>query len=318
MDMYLHRFRLRLQQQWNTAARGLATVFLVLVGVSLWSGIIARVAQYGADIAGIDVPLLLVSGVTAVFGVGAASIVYAQYRGYTPGLSIPRGDSWLMSLSLVIAPLLIVALVSVVGNTVLGVSLSAMIHRWISPDISLQVFVIHILPPAVFLGFGYGILVCGVVVESIRDLVADEDVTWISALVIGFFWLLPIEGVASLPVSLGSAYELIVTIVFGIAFGLALGSFYGVYRAGGDRTALTRRHLAVFAVAGLGVFGIATGLTNVSTIIKSALWVFVLSLSVVGYQRSRSTWVAVLIITVFMIALRVVTYIEAALGVATM
>jgi len=285
--------------------------------MSLWSGVVARIVQYSSHVTGGSLSLLLVSGVTSVLGLGVGSVVYAWYRGFDLAVRAPQRGSWLPIVVLVAAPLLVLALVSAIGNIVAGLPLSTITHRWISPEISPVIFLTQIVLPAVFLGLGYGMLVCGVVVESIRAVVADEDVTWVSALVIGLFWLLPINAVASLPFTLGSAYELLVTLVFGIAYGLALGSLYRVFKTEDPPTHLARRHLAVFFLAGIGVIGIVTGILSISELIESALWVIMLTLSVVGYQRARSTWVAVLIITAFTHGLRIIIYIEAVLGVAT-
>jgi NhaP-type Na+/H+ or K+/H+ antiporter len=138
----------------------------------------------------------------------------------------------------------------------------------------------------------------------------------VTTLLAGFFWLLPLRPVSRLPTGAGSAYELLVTLVFGVAFGAALGVLCRRRRSSTE-SRLSRRDAALVALAAVGVVAAATGLTNATDVVENLLWVAALGIAAVGYHRTRSAWVAVLALSGFSVALRVIAYAEATLGLAT-
>lgn len=300
----------------GATALGLGVVFVALVGVSLWSAAVAWIAQVASRVIGVGHPIPLLSGVTAVVGLGGGSMLYARYRGFDLGLSGPRRRTWGTALAAVLAPALLVGLASVVGTVAFGVTVSEVTQRGVATDLSVGDVLGWTVLPAAFLGLGYGLLVCGVVVESVRTAVDPEDTAVLATALLAFFWLLPVGPVTRLPADLGAAYELLVTLVFGAAFGMGVGVVYDALDAGRRVTTLSAREVAVVFVASVGVVGVATGLNSVPEVVREGLWIAALGIAVVGYLRTRSAWVAALALAGFVTALRLVPYVEATLGVA--
>jgi hypothetical protein len=317
MNATISRVRSAVGERWDPTALELGGVFLALTGVSLWSGLVASSVQAAVGpLAGPQSSILLVSTATSVVGLCGGSAAYARCRGFDLGLSTPASGTGASAAASVVAPALLAAAVSVVGNALFGVSLSAVLQYGISPDPSLGRLGRVAVLPAAFVGAGYGAVVSVVVVESVRERVARSDAAAVTTLLAGFFWLLPLRPVSRLPTGVGSAYELLVTLVFGVAFGAALGVLCRRRRSSTE-SRLSRRDAALVALAAVGVVAAATGLTNATDVVENLLWVAALGIAAVGYHRTRSAWVAVLALSGFSVALRVIAYAEATLGLAT-
>jgi hypothetical protein len=317
MNATISRVRSAVGERWDPTALELGGVFLALTGVSLWSGLVASSVQAAVGpLVGPQSSILLVSAATSVVGLCGGSVAYARYRGFDLRLSTPASGTGASAAATVVAPALLAAAVSVVGNALFGVSLSAVLQYGISPDLSLGRLARVAVLPAAFVGAGYGAVVSAVVVESVRERVARSDAAAVATLLAGFFWLLPLRPVSRLPTGVGSAYELLVTLVFGVAFGAALGVLYRRRRSSAE-SRLSRRDAALVALAAVGVVAAATGLTNATDVVENLLWVAALGIAAVGYHRTRSAWVAVLALSGFSVALRLIAYAEATLGLAT-
>ena len=317
MNAAISRVRSAVGERWDPTALELGSVFVALTAVSLWSGLVASAAQAVVGVlAGPPSSLLFVSAATSALGLCGGSVAYARYRGFDLGLSTPASGTAAGAAAIVAAPVLLVAAASAVGNALFGVPLSAVMQYGVSPDVSLGRLALLVVPPAAFVGVGYGTVVSAVVVESVRGRVASGDAVAVATLVVGFFWLLPLRPVSRLPTGFGAAYELLVTLVFGVAFGAALGVLYRRRRSSaGSR--LSRREAALVVVAAVGLVAAATGLTSAAEVVENLLWVVAFGLAAVGYHRTRSVWVAALALSGFSVALRLVAYVEATVGVAT-
>lgn len=298
-------------------AVGLGALFAVLVAVSLWASVVAAAARAASRwLGGASVAILVVSGVTSLAGLGLGAVAYAWYRDLDVGVAVPPRDAWAAVLGSILGPGLLAVGVAVAGNVLVDVSLSAMTQRQVAGDAALGVLLRTAVAPAMFVGLGYGLLFCGVVYERVRALVGPGDAVTIAAMLVGFFWLLPVKAVAGLPVSLGSAVELVLSLVFGVAFGMAVGVLYDHDGIGTRLTDLSARHMAVLVVAGVGVAGVATDLTALPRTAGDLLWVAALVVALVGYERSRSVWVPALSLATFQVAILGVIYVEARLGIA--
>ncbi|MFB6280597.1 MAG: hypothetical protein ABEH40_01085 [Haloferacaceae archaeon] len=310
----------------DPAATGLGAAFVALAGVSVWTAAVGRAVQFAATVAGVPYPVAVVSVATSVLGPVAGSVAYARYRGFDLGLGRPRRGTRAAAVAAVVGPVLTAALVSAVGNAAAGVPLSAMADRWVDPEMPVGGLLVRVVLPAAALGVGSAFPVCGVAVESARAAVGSADAARVGALVAGYYRLLPLGTVGRLPLDPGGAYELAVTLVFGAAFGAAVGVLYRAFDGGGGDgsgagtgphepgAARPRRDLAVLAVAAIGVVGVATGPAGVGEAVVTGLWVLTFGLAAAGYARTRSVWVAALSVAGFAVGLAVLVYAEASLG----
>lgn len=308
-------------QGWDATTVGLGALFAVLVGISVWTSVVAHVLQFllQVGVAGARGTLLLMSGGTALGGLCLGSVAYARFRGLDIALSRPRRGSWPTAVVVGVTPAVLAGGTAIVGNAVFGVTFSEMVQRRMSPDVSAEFLLLVLLPPAVFLGLGYGFLFCGVVCERIRDLVGSPGTIPVATALVGFFQLLPVEALHGLRLGVGDAVELVVSLVFGVAFGASLGLYYRHADTESTETVLqrlNRRQTAVVVVAAVGVVGVATGLTELPGAVGDLLWVVVLGIGIGGYELTRSVWVPVVAFAVFDAATSGIVYAEAVVGLA--
>lgn len=300
---------------WHPTALRLGGLLAVLVGISLWASVVAIATQSVGRWAGVTLPLVVVAGLTSIAGLVLGSMVYARARGVELSLGLPARESWTDAVAVLVASGTLAVVASLVGNAVFAVPLSAMVQQWLSPEVSLA-FVLRVtLPIAVLVGIGHAFLLCGLVSERVRGVVDDADAVTVAAVLVGFFWLLPVEAQGGVRLSPGGLFELLVSLVFGVAFGMGLGI---LYRDPGDGSlgTLDRRELIVVAVAVLGVVGLATELVELPRAVGDLLWIAVLWIGILGYERTRSVWVAAGAITTFQLIVFAVVAVEAAMGLA--
>lgn len=313
---------------WDAPTVGLGSLFAVLVAVGIWTSVFSQALTVLVEsVGGLPGQLLLMSAVTMIGGPVAAALVYLRYRGLALAWSRPRGGTWIAACGAVLAPAVLVAVVAVVGNALVDVTLSAMVQRRINPEVSTLAFLRVVALPAVFLGVGYAVLFCGVVCERIRDLVGADRVAALATALVGAFWLLPVDLVQNLRLDPGVAVELALSLLFGVAIGMSLGIVYRSFGGDGSDTyasarewiaTLRRREVIVLAVAGLGLVGIGMELAELPRSIGDLLWIAGLGVAIVGYERTRCVWVSAASLTVLSLAISGVVYVEALLGLASM
>jgi hypothetical protein len=304
----------------DATALGLGALFAALVAVSLWATAMATTAQFVVRTLPSPESLFVVSAAVSLVGLGGGALTYAHYRGIDISLGRPRDGSCGVSALAVVGPAAVAGGTALVNNTVFGTPLSSLLHRFVSPEASVASLVWVMGLPSVFLGAGLGLLFCALVPERTRALVGAADAPAVATLLVAFFRLLPMDAVGP-RLSVGNAVEFTASLVFGVAFAMAVGILYRrAERADGslafDTGNLERRHLAVLALALVGVVGVGTGLTTVGELVVEALWVAAFGFAVLGYERSRSAWVPVLAMAGFTLALDVVVYAEALAGVS--
>ncbi|MFB6205233.1 MAG: hypothetical protein ABEJ05_01705 [Haloglomus sp.] len=305
----------------DATALGLGALFAALVAISLWAALVARAAQFVVRPGASPGSILLVSGAASLVGLAGGALLFARYRDIDLSLGRPQPGALRSALGTVVAPAALVVGTALVADAAFGVTLRSLTNRFVSPDASLRFLLWTMGLPAAFLGVGYGVLFCALVTERVRALVGGEDTVAVAALLAGFFWLLPIDAAGTLRLSIGSAVELTASLVFGVAFAMALGILHQRVEssadgaAGFDASALARRHLLVLAVAAVGLFGAATGLTNIGEVVVDGLWVTAFTVGALGYERTRSVWVPSLAMAGFNLALGAVVYAEAVLGI---
>lgn len=294
---------------------GLGALFAGLAAVSVWASAVAHAVQFLSQTGGLPEPLLLVSGATSLVGLALGSLAYARYRGVDLSLGLPRRDALLTGFGAVVAPAALLLATAAASNAGFGVPLSELTNRYVNPDASAWTLARLMGLPAVFLGLGYGFLFCGLVYERVRELVAPGDAVVVGALLVGFFWLLPIEP-TGVSLAVGSLVEFALSLFFGVAFGMAVGIVYLQAETAAGVRGLAWRHLLVLALAVVGVFGAATGLTSPGEVVTNVLWLAALGIGLLGYERTRSVWVPALALVLFNLTLAGVVYVEAALGVS--
>lgn len=309
-----------LGRRWDATSVGLGATFALLIGMSLWASAVGHGARYASrwlDTAGwfgAAGPLVVVSGLTSLGGLVLGSIAYARSRGLELGIGLPERGSWPAAVGVAVAPVALVVGAAAAGNAVFGVTLSAMSGHWISPDASVRVLLLTVVPPATFAGLGYGFLLCGIVYERVHALIGPDDAVAVAAALVGFFWLLPVD-VLGIQFGVGGAVEVVLSLVFGVAFGAGLGVVRR--RLDDDElAALVPGHALVVGVALVGVVGAATELAELPGAVGDLLWIAVLGIAVLGYERTRSVWVPALSIAAFNAAVSGVVYVESLRGLA--
>lgn len=302
----------------DATATGLAALFAAVVGISVWSAAIARVARVPAGAAPRPWPLVVSTGAVSLLGLAGGALAYARYRGLTIPTGLPREGSWPAAGAGVVGPAVLVAATTVAGNAA-GTPLSSLLSRAVSPDAPVTLLVWSTGLPSTLLGVGIGVLFGVVVPERVRALVGSGDAPVVATLLVGAFRLLPLDP-AGPQFTAGGAVEFGATLVFGVALAASVGVLCGRVGtdAGGvslDTDTLGVAHLLVFVLSAVGLVGAATGLTTLGELVDTGLWVAALGLAIVGYERTRSAWVPVLGLVGFALALDVAVYLEARAGV---
>ncbi|MFB6309269.1 MAG: hypothetical protein ABEH35_08065 [Haloarculaceae archaeon] len=287
-------------------------LFAVVVGLTFWTAVVAAALRpVSGLLGGFPWSFVVLSGLTALIGLGLGSLAYAQYRDLSLSFAVPGQATWPVVVAAVLAPPILVAVTTVIGNAVFDVPLSAIEQRWISPDAPIQLLLATSAIPAVFLGLGYGLL-STVVFERVRDVVGDDHGVALAATLVGFYWLLPADiGSASV----GGLIELGLSLIVGVAFAMSLALAYRhVEPDEGTDARLDLRYLPVVVVAAIGLVGIGLELTELPRAVGDLLWVAALAVAILGYERTRSPWVPALSLAAFQIAVGVGVYAEAVLG----
>ncbi|MFD1589331.1 hypothetical protein ACFR9U_20330 [Halorientalis brevis] len=315
----LQRLRTDLHRQWDATTLGFGALFATLFGIQLWTMLVTETTQVIVDGFGPQsVPMFTTSAVASLVGLGGGTLVYVRYRALDLGMSWPREGTWPIALAVIVAPALLAVAVSAVGNALFGVSLSAITQQWLSPQVSAEFVFLHLVPSDVFRGIGAGLLICGVIYESVHRLVGADDAAGLAALFIGYYWLMPWSPIPTIPPSLTDSILFALTLLLAVAFGMAVGVLYRTLSDSQHASALARRDIPVFGVAFVGILGIASDLLTFPQDVRHLLWILVLGLAVIGYARTRSVWVAVLSLVTYHVGVSAVVWVEASLGLAVM
>jgi len=301
----------------DRTALGLGALFAALVAITVWTsavGVLARLASRWVD--GAPMALLVVSALTSLAGLALGAVTYARYRDLDIGFAPPRRGSWPTALAVTLAPAALAVCVAVAGNALFDAGLSAMTQRWIDPDASVGALIRLAVVPAAFVSVGYGLLFCGVVYEGVRDLRPGRAVA-VATTLVGVFWLLPVD-VGPFPTTPGAAVEVALSLVFGVAFGMAVGVLARHRRTAAPLRSLEARHVAVLVLAAVGVLGLGTDLAPLAQTAGDLLWIAAFGIGLLGYERTRSVWVPVASLAAFQTALVAVIYVEARVGLAVL
>ncbi|MFD1588195.1 hypothetical protein ACFR9U_14530 [Halorientalis brevis] len=313
----LRELRTDLHHRWEATTLGFGVLFVALVGIQLWKLLVMETVQVIVDGFGLgSVPMGTTSALVSLVGPGLGALVYVRYRKLDLGTSRPRNGTWPIALAVIFAPALLAAAVSAVGNAMFGVSLSAITQQWVSPQVSAEFVLLHLVQPDVFRGIGEGLLICGVIYESVRSLVGDDDATGLAALCIGYYWLMPWAPIDTIPPSLTDSIVFAMTVLLTVAFGVAVGVLYQTLADTHQTNTLSRRHIPVFGVAFVSILSVTSRLTTFPHNVHHLLWIPVLGLAVLGYARTRSVWVAVLSLVAYQVAVHAIVLVEATLGLA--
>lgn len=299
----------------------LGTVLASIVAIGVWATIVAigyteLVGTFPDPSA--PVSISVAAFVPQVFGISLGALVYMRLRGLDINTSLPRLD--LATLAVIIAPVVAVGVVSLVG-TIVGVHVSTISQTMFAPrPVALgQLLFVSVLPQALA-GVGYGLLVAGVMHETIRDRVAvsPDHAIGITTAVFVFVRFTPIaysDIVTALSAFVDTAQFILLTmaILTSIGFGAALGLVYRAVATGNFEEAVALRYSPMYAFGAFGLFAMVSEFGDLLGVAHNALFVIAAVSAVYGYERTRSLWVPVATFVLFTAAIPIVAYLEAVL-----
>lgn len=302
----------------NPEAVAIGSLFVTLFAVSLWTRLVASVGhrRLGAFVNPLESNLVQVfvfpSFLVYVVGFALAALVYARVRNVEVPFGLPAADSWTTAVGTLLAAPLLVAVVGLAGHLLFDTSASAMVGTRYAPEVRLSFLVLSSSVPALFEGLGYGLLFFGVVHERLREETTPRHALVLTPAVGWFFWKIRAETLADLlnPTSLAH-FALLVLV--GVAFGSSLGLLYrGTVRdSAGELVRVA--YVPVFTLGLLGVFGVISALDFPRDLLDAAR-LAALVLATYGYERTRSVWVPVFVVAMFLAAVDAAAFVEAVAG----
>lgn len=295
----------------NPEAVTIGSLFVTLFAVQAWA---TAVARFGHPRLGslatsnhlqvFVLPALLVYGV----GIALAAGCYARIRNVEIPFGIPTRDDWPVAASAVLAGPLLVAAGAVVGDVVFGTTVSAMVQLRYSPDARLSFLVFSSFVPALLKGLGYGLLFFGVVHERLRETTTPRHALVLTPVVVGFFWEMQ-ENVRHDLLDPIAVAHITVLAAVSVGFGASLGLLYrGTVRESVGRLVRVA-YVPVFSVGLLGAVGVASGF-DFPPVLLDVLRLGAFAVAAYGYERTRSIWVPILVVAVFLAAVDAAAFAE--------
>jgi hypothetical protein len=159
-------------------------------------------------------------------------------------------------------------------------------------------------------GLGYGFLFFGVVHERLRDVTTPRHALVLTPAVVGFFWKMQGNVQTELLDPMALAHFAVLVAV-SVGFGASLGLLYqGVFRDSANNLVRTA-YVPVFVVGLLGIVGVVSGL-DFPTGLLDVLHLAAFGLAAYGYERTRSIWVPIFVVALFLAAVDAAAFAETA------
>lgn len=302
----------------NPEAVAIGSLFLALFAVNAWATLVAKAGYrplsgvVGGDLVGVFVvPALLVH----VVGFALGAVVYARVRNLEIPSGLPGRDRIRVVVSVVLAPVALVAVAGLVGHGLLDSTVSEMAQLRYSPEINPIYLVPSSFVPSLLRGVGYGLLFYAVVHERLRDVTTPRHALVLTPAVVGFFWEVHSE-VQSGIFDPSAMVHFVVLVAVSVGFGASLGLIYrGAVRSPVEDL-VRPAYVPVFVLGLLGVAGVVTGIADYPTGILDGARLAAFAAATYGYERTRSVWVPILVVAAFPAAVDVACYLEAVTGLA--
>ncbi|KAB1187163.1 MULTISPECIES: hypothetical protein [Haloferax] len=291
-------------------ARELGRLSLFLVCITLTIGL-----AYWLNLRLRGVPVVGPLSAYGVAGLALPTLTYAKYRGLDVSISLPRPTQVGNVAAVVFTPLLAILATSVATMVAFDTSFAALVGWTYAPQSSL----FGILPRATkfsVLGRGwYGLLVV-VLVELLRSRVgmrSTHAAAFTAAAGLYFHSVLRDTGLSLVTAAATwRFYAFAVVLVATIAGGITLGFIYRGAIERSLRVVYRPLYVPVFA---LGLFLFAAFVTILAEVpggFEHALWALAFGSAALGYERTDSVWVPVVVMFVFDVGFRLVHFFEVA------
>lgn len=296
--MNLEAYRTRLAASSSSPVE-LSIILLFVLVTGLWASLIRDLAQ---PLINVYSPIYFTNIgelVMYVFGVGSAVVVYLRARGLSVDLGRPTLSPF--GLACVGIPAAAVFLAVPLG-LLIEVDVLRLFRRVNSytPVIPTWRYVLNVALSSAFFAVAYGLLVCGVVYETVRGFVTTtrRETVVLSIALASVIHIFPVSVEF---VNTHMRYSLIETersfltlsvLGFTVAVCIAacLGILYRTYARSDVSYAISLWYTPVYAMAVVGVSFFVIDLPSYS----EELWYALVSAcAVVGYDRTRSIWVAI-------------------------
>lgn len=303
----------RIPRRRNPEAVAIGSLFALLFAVHAWADVLGLVGYprlsplVTTNLVDVFVlPALLVYGV----GLALTAGLYARIRGVEIPVGLPADGSWRAAVGTLLTAPLLVAVAGIAGHLVLDTSVSAMVQIRYSPDTRLSFLVLSSFVPALFTGLGYGFLFFGVVHERLRDVTTPRHAVVLTPAVVGFFWKMQGNVQSELLDPMALAHFAVLVAV-SVGFGASLGLLYqGVFRDSANDL-VRAAYLPVFVLGLLGIVGVISGFTF-PTGLLDVLHLAAFGLAAYGYERTRSIWVPIFVVALFLAAVDAAAFTETA------
>jgi len=295
----------------NPEAVTIGSLFVTLFAVQAWAIAVALLGhlRLGSLVTSNRVSTLVLPAVL-VYGVGIALAAgcYARIRTVEIPFGIPTRDDWPVAVSAVLAGPLLVTAGAVIGSAAFDTSVSAMVQLRYGPDARLSSLVLSSFVPALLEGLGYGLLFFGVVHERLREATTPRHALVLTPVVVGFFWEMQENVRHDLldPITLA---HFAVLVVVSVGFGASLGLLYRATVRDSVGQLVRAAYVPVFGVGLLGAVGVISGF-DFPLVLLDGLRLGAFAIAAYGYERTRSIWVPILVVAVFLAAVDVAAFAE--------
>lgn len=307
---------LRFRRERPGAAR-LGILFLVVAGVGIWSSLVSFV--FSRTLPFEEFPYPLFAGVTVYYLVGYVVPVVGYSR--VVDLNIPwerpDADHLRMTLATLAVPVVLVAVVSFVGNHAVGISVSELVRLYYAPTVGIEYVLWSAGITALLRGIGVGLLLFGMVQTVLREVTAAGHAAGLTAFFALSFEVLPFTLTpGQLDAPMVALFVLAVAV--SVAVGTTIGLVYRTVVRQGEPLASLREgpYVPLVVVGAVGLVLLLQGMAEFPDIVTVPMWTLVVGAGAVAVERSRSVWPGVAAVVVYELAVAVTVYVEVVMGFA--
>lgn len=261
------------------------------------------------------------SGIYHIVGYCLIGVAYIAVRDLDVAWSLPASSALPSVLVALTLPVLLVATVGTVGNTVFGMSVSELPQSLYAASVAWREFLSIVVPAALLRAFGIGVVFFGVVQPSLREVVSRTRAVVLTLFVALLFKLLPFVFAGVPGPSRLALFVVAVAVSVAVGFTAGLVSRHAARgRSPGAVVAAVRDgpYLPV-AVVGVVATPLAlSGLAEFPDVVVDPVWLLVVAAGAVVAERSRSVWPAVATVFVYDVSFSLAGYVEALLGITSL
>lgn len=307
VQSHVRRFRHR-----NPAAVGIGGLFLFLAIVRVWAVLVgAGYAALRSAVAGWpEAPILFGTIVTFLVGFGLPALASIRLRGLAVPVTLPVTTQRWAVLAFLLSPVVLVAAVSLLGPIAFGRSVAELAQRSYSPHVGVLFLVQTTVIPALVRGLGVGLLFFGVVHTRLRTVTSPSVAVGLTAVVAGVFVHLPMETLRLGRVDAVMLALFAVSVLASLFIGLTLGLCYRGLTGSDQPTALRWREVPVVFLGALGALAVIDTMVRDPGFVLNLLWLVVISIGALGYNRTRSVWTPVAMVVAYRLSIGAAVFLE--------